>query len=148
MSLIPLTVTSLHDREMFRVIRNEGVETLSRNARAVTPIENEAFWAERGNDIRAWLYLSDADVVGIGSLQRRDGRLWEYVGVKSFYEGHGYGGEILEHLVSQANGEPVWCTIRTDNVGALRMNERMGGWESLGESDGIVVQVYRPGAER
>lgn len=142
MPLTPHPVLTFWDRETFRVIRNAGCQTLARDAHEVTTDENEAYWLRRGMWLHAWLYsVNGGPYVGIGSLQVRDDRLWEFLAVVPECAGRGYGGEILEHLLAQTT-EPVWCVIRQDNPGALRINERMGGWKTLHRCDGMVTQVH------
>lgn len=142
MRLTPTLVETDAQIEEFRRIRNTGVSTFTRNARAVTPEEHQRFWHEAGENLRAWIYADDSGVsVGVGSLHHHDGKLWETLCVLPTFAGRGYGTSILQHMLAQTQ-EPVWSAVLATNLAALAINERVGGWETADRRDGIVLQVH------
>jgi hypothetical protein len=142
MSLTPTPVTTLLDIEVLRCIRNEGASTLSHDAREISREEQADYWYQHGHTIRAWLYLDhDFEVVGAGSLRRSDdGRLWAWVGVETWAQGHHYSVEIMRHLLYEAGEEPVWGKNRMDNPPATYLCVDVGVWRMI-EREGQVITV-------
>lgn len=145
-TLIPFPVVSATDIEIFRIIRNEGVGTYSNNDVEIDAIQQQDYWSNNFEYIKAYLYEDlDGDIVAIGSLrvEEDNNRLWSFVAVSKKARGKGYSTEVLAHLLEVAGSTPVWGKVRTDNPPSTFMCVDTGNWLMVSREGNIVTVVYK-----
>lgn len=146
MRLVASTVKTTNDIELVRVIRNLGRSTLSHDTQEISREQQQKYWAENGRNIMAWLYddpNDDAIAIGVGSLQRRDNKLWAFVAIDPYYQGRGYSKEIMQHLLDMASPEDVWGMNSMMNPPATYLCVDTGIWRMVSRDHHVVTVVYK-----
>lgn len=155
-------VETLADINLVRIIRNQSLDGMTRNAYPTTDLQQLRYWFDHLESLRAWLYTAQifqvperldyyrqwvaagcmvTRIIGYASLRRaEDGRLWSFMTVAPEFRGQGYGREIQRHHVRQTN-EDVYDEILEGNAACLRMTASSGDWRVIERRDGLVYQV-------
>lgn len=148
MPLVPRVVNpnNFVDIELIRIIRNAGRTTLSHDTQEITVEQQKQYWISNKDNIKAWLYDCPEDdevAVAVGSLQRRNGKLWAFVAVDTYWQGRGYSKEIMQHLLDMAAPEDVWGMNSMLNPPATYLCVDVGIWRMVSRNHEIITVVYK-----
>ncbi len=151
MTLIPRRIETDADVQVMRELRNEGREGFAHDQSYIQEERQRLWWATNKRHMLGWLYsvlvtsvLPDDGsqikaTMGYGLLRQTldDGRWWSSVAVAPWARGHGYGTQIMRHLVGEAPGR-VWAEVLEHNTASLRMHEP-SRWEEVGLENGVYL---------
>lgn len=127
-------VTTSHDIECVRLIRNLTSGGFSHFNGQISHSEQVVWWASMQGRLKAWLYLGRLDgsvlrVVGYGLLREEDGLWWNSVAVRPLFQGQKLGSYITHDLIGKYV-RPIYSAVRRDNPAALGMHHQ-DEWEEI-----------------
>jgi RimJ/RimL family protein N-acetyltransferase len=70
-------------------------------------------------------YNNNNDIIGYGHLDFESDKIWLGIIVSDEYHGRGYGGLIMDDLISQTS-EPIYLSVDNDNEIAFRLYKNKG----------------------
>lgn len=154
MRLRPIPVTHPAHVESMRRTRNHCASGFANYNGQITVEQQERWWAENKDSVRAWLYADDTQgtkattvIVGFGLIrQHDDGRWFTTVGILPEYAGHDFGKEVTAHLIAQVPGK-CHGIARRDNPAAVKLHVA-SDWQVIEGPDPALVyfRTWREGS--
>jgi RimJ/RimL family protein N-acetyltransferase len=118
-------VETQEDVEHLRCLRNHCRLAMTRDQRIISQAEQLAWWQNKPDDLKAYLYCVDGLPVGFGLLRYDQEKWWATLGILEEWRGQGIGTQIYRSLISEAS-EELWIEVRASNGGSLKAAARAG----------------------